>query len=814
MPLPFLEALPRNARLSLRTFRRHPGAYVFAIAVLALGFGISTAVFSLVQAVLLRPLPFPHQHALRVIWKADRKANVPFIELAYPELDDLQRNVSAFESVAIMPTTLYGYGKVLQYGAKEPVQIESAPVSHEFFRTLGVSPLLGRDFAPSDEHVGSAPVAILSDTVWREQFASDRAIVGRQIALNGAAYSVIGVMAPAIDFPRGVGLWVPLGVSALRENRSASYLQAIARVRPGYSDRAVTAALNGLFQRLAQQYPAIYPASQEAAITSLPDYWVGPARLQLSISLGASFLLFATGAITASNLFLSRTFARGQEIATRISLGANIHQVVTQFVVEGALASLIATAAGLAIARALIAVFVRWAPADIPGIAAAGINAQVLLFAVVVSLLAAVACSAAPATVASRLSLDTLLREGSARIAGSRSGRRMQNAFTFAQTAITVVLLAASLLIVISVRAMLSADTGFENRDTLTMNLALKGSHSDPASRNLFYARLLDRLRASPSVASAAAVLLRPLEGTIGWDMYYQPEFDTVRRPDELSLANFEVVTPGYFQTVGTALLEGRDFTDRDRADSEKTVVIGRSMAARFRRMGHNPIGTRIRLGRTALDGWWKVTGVVADARYRSVTSTGEDIYVSYLQTGIPLNYLVIKTHGQPNGVAAMVRRQVERLDASQAIASVATIGQLIDRNTARQRFNMMLLLTFGLGALVLAAAGVYSVVAESVSVRKREIAIRLALGADRPRLIGRLTGATLRFVLCGELVGVLCAVAAGRSMSGMLYSISPGDPAVLGSVFVFLLAVSTLAAAVPAWVASGQQPNIVLKGE
>lgn len=807
-----IDLLLRNIHFAFRTFRKHSGAYAFAICVLALGIGMSTAVFSLVQAVLLRPLPFPQQDSIRVIWKEDRKTGVSLVELGYPELHDLQ-GVKAFESVAMMPTTLYGYGRIIQVGSREPVQVESTPVSHDFFRTLGVTPMLGRDFTSSDEHIGAARVAILSYGVWQRHFDADPAIAGKQIRMNGAGCTVIGVMGPQIDFPRNVGMWVPLGINQMVERRDATYLQAIARVRPGFSDSQVDTQVSSLFTRQAQDYREFYSPAQRAVVTSLPRYWTGSARPQLLISLGASLLLLATACVTASNLFLSRILARGPEIATRVSLGASSGHIVAQFVTEGLAAGLIAGAAGLAIGWALIKMLILAAPANIPRLADAHIDRDVLLFAVVLSLLTALACSIVPAMIATRSNLDARLRESASRLTGTRRGRRTQAAFTLVQTAITVVLLTASLLIVITVHSMLTVDTGFANRNVVTMNLALR-SYSDSKARDRFYTNLLDRLRESPSVSDAAGVLLRPLEGSIGWDVPYQAEFEPSRRLEELPVSTFEVVTPGYFRTIGTSLLEGRDFTDQDKEGAEQTAIVGRRIAERFRRMGHNPIGTRIRFGRSTADNWVKIVGVVEDTRQRGMRITGDDIYVPYLQTGIPVNYLVIRGNGSVQDLTSLVRREVAKIDPDQTIAQVETISQLVDRDTARERFNMLLLLTFGAGALLLAAAGVYSVMVESVLVRKREIAIRIALGADPPGLVGKLVKGTLHCVLLGELVGLLFVIASGRFAAELLYGVSPGDLRVLGSVMTFLLVVAGIAALIPAWMATKQNPQSVLQGD
>ncbi len=807
-----LESAFLTFRGSVRTLL-HGRAYLLAIFVMALAIGISTAVFSLAYAVIFHPLPFPDQQSLQIIWKADRKSAVPFLELAYPELRGLQQGVSAFESVALMPTTLYGYGKIIRIGNHEPFQVESAPVSHDFFRTLGVHPALGRDFKDSDEHPGAAPVVILTDSIWRTQFHGDAGIIGRQIALNGTGYTVIGVAGHDLDFPKGVGLWVPLGVNKdVIDNRNAYFLQAIARTKPGYSANQVDSQVQALFKRLAREYPQFYSATQEAVVTPLPQYWMGSSRLQLLVSLGAAFLLLLTGCVTASNLFLSRTLARRQEIATRSSLGATGFQIFAQFLAEGLTASFLAGSAGMAIAWVGLKLLVSAAPPDIPRLEDASINWLVLSFAVAVSTLAAIACSAAPIFIATRLNLEAALREGGARLSGARHSNRIQTGFIVAQTAMSVVLLAASLLIVFSVRAMLRTDIGFSHLDTVTMNLALRGQQTDSTQRQRFYTTLLNRLREVPAVTDAGAVLVRPLEGTIGWDTAYRSEFDTPRPSEPLPVSNYEVITPGYFQAVGTPILEGRDFTNQDRESTPKVVIISAGLARKMRGAGHEPVGTRIRLGRHDDGDWWTIVGVTGNTRYRGVATRDEDIYVCYLQTGVPVNYLVLRGHGTASELTAIARRQVYALNPSQAVANVATIDELARKDTARQRFNMALLLSFGLTSLLLTAAGIYSVITEMVSLRTREIAIRLALGSDRLLLVRSFIGRTIRFVVIGEIAGLLACLLFGRAVSTLLYAVKPQDPLILSFVLAVVLIISALAASIPVWVVAGQNPRRILQ--
>jgi predicted permease len=533
--------------------------------------------------------------------------------------------------------------------------------------------------------------------------------------------------------------------------------------------------------------------------------------------LGASLLLLIAAIVSAGNLFLSRALSRQHEISTRAALGAGPAQILLQFAAEGIAAGVIAAAFGLLIAETAVRFLVKWSPADIPRLSEAALHMAVFAFAAGVALLAAVVCSVLPGWFLTRWNLEPALRSGGARSSASRTGSYTQSAFVFAQAAVTVTLLTMAALLVVSYRSMMTADTGFANRDALSMNLALRGpglfgaQAYDLKTRRAFYARLLDRLRQSPGVTAAAAVLLRPFEGAIGWDAQYQFEFEAGRQQHhEARQANFEVVTPGYFQTVGTPLIEGRDFTDRDEPAGESVAVVSNSLARRIRNAGMSPIGHRLRIGHGA---WMTVVGVCASARYRGVTQSGDDIFVPYLQSTAPTNYVVIRGSRPTGELAALVRQTLAGMDPNQAVADVATLGSLIGRYTARHRFNMILLLWFGACAVILAAMGVYSVIAEGIALRRREIAIKTVLGIRKPRLVREIVYRALAFVLAGEALG-LCGVSIllGRFASNLLYGVSPRDPLVLGSVLVFLFVVALAAALCPAWLAAGRDPNAALK--
>ncbi|HEX4275908.1 MAG TPA: ABC transporter permease, partial [Bryobacteraceae bacterium] len=716
-----------------------------------------------------------------------------------------------FEYVALMPTSLYGYAHSLQSGEAEPVQIESAPVSHDFFRVLGVSPVLGRDFAATDERVNAAPVVIVSDKVWREQLNRDPHAAGRTIQLDGRGYTVIGVMGPDVEFPRGAGLWTPLGIEArIVERRGATFLQAIARLKAGQSGDAVITEIKALLARLAGEHPEVYSQSQRAVVTPLVEYWTGSARAHLWIMLGAALLLLIASSISCGILLLSRTLSRRHELAARVALGASQGQILGQLAVEGAAIAAIAAAAGFGIAAVAVRFLTTLAPADIPRLQEATLNAHAFWFATAAASVAAMASSMLPGLAAVRMRVEPALREGGARLSRSRHGARMRGTFILAQAMVTVTLLAVASLMVLSYRSMMSADTGFSNRDTVSMNLQLRGREVDLKVRRSFYRNLLDRLRESPGVTSAAAVLVRPLEGTIGWDVSYDFDFEAGRTANRvLPKANYEVVTPGYFKTVGTPVLEGRDFDEHDAEEGAPVAIISQALAAVIRKAGHSPVGYRIQLG---LGGWKRIIGVSGDARYRGITQTGVDVFVPFLQAAQATNYVVIRGTKSAKDLTATVRGALAAIDPNQTVAGVATLGELINRDGARHRFNMILLVWFGVCAGILAASGIYSVIAETTAEREVEIAIKKALGAGKSRLVSDMVTVALGLVAVGEGMGALCAVWAGTAASDLLYGVSPRDPRILASICAGLFIVSAAAGLWPAWVAARQDSSGTLR--
>ena len=806
-----LHSVALIAKLAARNCARHKRSHLAVSAILALGIGMSVAMFALVDAVLLRPLPFPDQDSIYVIWKADPLAGNHVEEMAYPELADLRASIPGFDYVAVTPTSLYGYARVLQTGKAEPVQLETSPVSHDFFRVLGVVPRLGRGFTSSDERVGAPPVVVVSDRTWRDHLGANPSIVGQTVRLNGQGHTVIGVMGPGVEFPRGAALWVPLGIDQrVVERRGATFLQAVARSKPGYKHAQIASDVNALFERLAAEHPDAYSQTQQGVVTPLVNYWTGSARIHLWIVLGASLLLLTASAISVGGLLLSRAVSRRSEIATHFGLGATPRQVLGQMAAEGAVVGGIATIAGLAIAYMVIASLVRWSPADIPRLSEASLDLNSFAFAAAAAAFVAGVCSLAPGWAASRTHLESALRESDLRSSVPRHATRARNLFVLAQSAVAVVLLATAVLLVLSYRSVAFTDTGFANRDALTTDVTLRGPGLFPAqgidrnTKHQFYSQLMSRLREEPGVTSAAAILLRPLAGPIGWDLPYEFEFeagnwDGKARPK----ANYEVVTPEYFETVGSPLLQGRDFDTRDTAGVEPVAIVSETLADHVRRAGHAPLGHRVRLATRWSAGWMRVIGISADARYRSGTHSGAHIFVPSLQAPQATRHVVIRGNRPRRELSALVQRVVTEIYPGQIAGDPLTIGELIDRDTARHRFNMVLLLWFGICAVILAITAIYGVIAETIAARGIEVAIKSALGAPRQGLVRDLVARTIRYASLGIALGTVALAVFGILGPDVLSGTSAHDPLVLGLVAAFLFLVCLGAAFWPAWFAT-----------
>lgn len=814
----WLEALWQDMRFGVRMLWKNRTFAAVSIIALAAGIGANTAIFSAVNAVLLRPLPFAEQERLVVVWKRDTTANNPFVELSVQEFLDWQKQNTVFENVAAMPTTVYGYGYTVT-GRGEPFQIESARVSASFFPTLGARTMLGRTFTEAEDRPGAQPTVVLSYHLWQTHFNGAPNIIGQQVTLRGANYNIIGVMPAEFEFPKGADVWTPLTATMSQravENRGSVFLQAIGRLKPGATIEQANAELNTITERLAKQYPETDANGHRVVITPLAQHIFGNARPALRLLLAASVLLLLIACVNIANLLLARATVRYREIALRAALGASRARLVRQFLTESLVLACISGMCGILLAFWLVNLLVYLAPADIPRIDTVSINGTVVLFTSVITLMTAVVFGLAPALTVSNIDLNESLKEGSAKVAGGRRSGRLRSVLVVAEVAVTLVLLIGASLIVRSFLKLRQVPLGFDSQNVLTLQLSLQGEkYREPGARREFFRRLLERLEAEPGVVAAGGVLIRPLEGTIGWDMPYATEGQTNEEAKRNIVPNYEVITPHYFRAMGIPLVRGRVFTEDDTEQSPEVVIISESMARRIFTPGIDPVGQRLKLEPSDAESKWRtIVGVVGDVRYRELNDVRFDLYVPYGQSSVVFRYVAIRTASDPQALTHTIRREVAALDQTQAITDVKTMEQLVARSLARPRFNMLLLAFFALLAATLASIGLYGVMSYIVMQRTNEVGIRIALGAQSRDVLRLFVGQGLRLALIGIAIGLAGALLLTRVMASLLYGVSTTDPMTFIGVAALLIGITLLACYIPARRATKVDPLVALRYE
>ncbi|HEU0177797.1 MAG TPA: ABC transporter permease [Blastocatellia bacterium] len=809
-----MRTLWQDLRFGARMLLKKPSFTLIAVITLALGIGANTAIFSVVYAVLLRPLPFPEQERLVVAWKKDTTTNNPFVELAVAEVRDWQEQNRSFTSLALMPTTVYGYGYTLT-DRGDPLQLESAKVTGRFFSVLGAQAALGRVFDESEDQVNGAKVVVLGDQLWRERFSADPKIIGRTITLSQQGFTVIGVMPPTFAFPKGVDLWTPLLPSMDKrgvESRGYTFLQAVGRLKPGVTLDQAEADLNTIIARLAEQYPATEAKGHRVVLTPLPDYLFGDAKPALWTLYAATGLLLLIAAANIANLSLARATSRRKELAVRAAMGASRWRLVGQLLCESFALAICGGAAGVSLAYWLLDLLVAIAPADIPRLEDVRISGAALLVSLLCTLATTLVFGLLPALSASRFNLNETLNDASAKLSGSRAGNRLRVALVVGEVALTLVLLVGATLILRSFLNLSRAPLGFDPSDVLTMQLRLTGAKYGPVeARREFFRQLIERLEALPGVVAASGVLIRPLEGLVGWDTDFafdgQSPDDARRNPK----ANYETIYPHYFRVFGIPLKAGREFDSHDKSDGQKVAIVNETTATRFFGSATNAVGKRINVG---LGGWMTIVGVAGDVRYRELQNTRVDIYVPYAQSGPALNHFAVRTTLGAANALALVRREVAALDPQQAVSRVATMDELVATQLARPRFSAVLLNWLSGLAVSLAAVGIFGVMAYSVAQRSAEIGVRIALGAQGSDILKLIIGQGMRLVAIGVGIGLTASFALTRLTSKLLFGVSATDPLTFTVIALSLTVVALLACYIPARRATKVDPMIALRTE
>ncbi len=809
-----LADLAQDLRYGLRTLLKNPGFTVVAVSALALGIGANSAIFSVVNAVLLRPLPFKNPDQLVMVWENATHLGFPKNTPAPPNFLDWQRQNSVFTGMAAMVERSFNLT-----GVGEPERLDGRRVSANLFDVLAVPPLIGRTFVPDDDRLGTH-VVLLSYRLWQRRFGSDPSIIGRAVTLNGENYTVIGVMQRGVHLP-GYGnwndeLWVPINFTNEEiTERGNHFLDVIARIKPGITLKQAQAEMETIAARLAKEYPR-YNTQIGATVTPLHEEIVGDIKPALLVLLGAVGFVLVIACANVANLLLARAAVREKEIALRLALGASRSRLTRQFLTESVLLALLGGGFGLLLALAGIRVLKTFIPATISQTQTINIDAKVVVFTALIALLTGIVFGLAPAMHALHSNLNDSLKEGGRDSAATSKGNRLRNLLVIGEVAVSFILLIGAGLLINSFLHLRNLDPGFRADHLLTMRVDLSVlKYPDGERRSAFFDEVLRRVRALPGVQSAAAAGNLPLTyngDSMSIAVEGIPDPPPAQWPDVI----YRVIGPGYFTTMGIPMVRGRDFTDQDRTDSKKVVVISEKTAHHYW-PGQDPIGKRLKPGATTSDAPWReVIGVVKDVRQNDfIAEPKMQMYFVHRQLKeLAANSIVVRTSVEPMSLATSVRNAIWAVDKDQPVANIDTMDHIVSEAIARQRFSMLLLGSFAGLALVLAAVGIYGVMSYSVAQRRHEIGIRIALGAQRADVLRMTMKQGLKLVGLGLLIGLASAFVLTRVMASLLFGISATDPATFASICVVMVGVAALANYIPALRATKVDPIVALQAQ
>ena len=803
-----VETALADLRYAVRRLRAAPGFTAITVLTLALGIGATTAIFSAVNPILFEPLPYPEPGRVMAVW--DIGSDGAPLDLTFNTQRELAERSRAFERFALMRT----WQPTMQ-GADAPERIEGQRVSADYFQVLGVAPAFGRDFEAGDDVTGGPKVVILSHGLWLRRFGGDRAVVGRQITLDEESYLVLGVMPAGFEnvLAPSAELWRPLQYDIAAPHAWGHHLRMVGRVRPGVSVADADAELDRIAAEPVTEFarPAWAALANGFMVSALQDDLTRDVRPALLAILAAAAVVLVLATVNVTNLLLARGVQRRGEFALRAALGAGHARLVRQLLTESLLLAAVGGAAGVAVALAGVRVLVALSPADLPRAGAIHVDGAVYAFGLALTTLIGLAFGLMPALQAARHDPAQGLQAGSSRTAGGH--RQAQAALVIAEVALALVLLVSSGLLLRSLQRLFAVSSGFEPAGLLTMQLQTSGLRFDEDSTtDRFFAQALEAVRGVPGVTAAALTTQLPLSGD---NELYGLHFDPrpAEDPGEQRGTFRYAVSPGYIETMGIPLLSGRTLSEQDRAGTPQVALISES-AAKRRLPGLDPIGLRIKVGDSPP---YTIVGVVGDVKQLSLAlGESEAVYLPAAQWHYADNAmsLVVRGRGDVPALAPAIRQAVWSVDREQAIVRVATMDQLVAASAAERRFALILFEAFALTALVLAAAGIYGVLAGSVAERTREIGVRAALGASRGRIVGLVVRQGLTLTGLGVGLGVAGAVAATQALAAMLFRVSPLDPWTYAGVMGLLAGVALLACGVPAWRAARVDPASTLRSE